>query len=205
MTEGTTAGLVGRFASAAKPVVMRRAYSTHQALLAVCMLLLAVPSFARLGETYKECDKRYGKPLQVTPMQNGTQQRIYRKAGFVVTTVFHYSGRVVEIYFRKADGSPLSLKESVLFLRASGGKSSWRKVDQLAEWRRTNAGLETDEALQADLMRDLASFILWTRQDGKAEASYDRDDAVLLISDSAWLQKERDRATAESHDEVLGF
>ena len=48
------------------------------------LLLTALPTLARLGETKAECEKRYGKPVGTT----GLGHTLYRKAGLGIAILF---------------------------------------------------------------------------------------------------------------------
>src|SRR5437016_2889533 len=45
-------------------------------------LMLSTPAFARIGETTKELDKRYGKPLQIS--RDKVESRRYSFRGYIV-------------------------------------------------------------------------------------------------------------------------
>jgi len=148
--------------------------------------------------------------LSVKPCGNEVVCR-YRKGAYDVRIVFA-GGRAVEVYYRRPSGDRLTRADLGLFLNVNASTSHWSKVDQLAEWRAANEGHEDDEERQAELMRDLATFFLWSRDDGQAEASYDREQGVLLICDEERLageqvdQEERDKGVeTESLDNPLGF
>jgi hypothetical protein len=171
------------------------------------LLLLMVAGFVpqaqgRLGETISQCEQRYGKPHS-TRVDDKDIIAQYTKQQFVVKIVFN-RGKAVEIYYSRASGEPLTEADILLFLDANAGDSHWTKVDQVEEWKRANRGHEDDEERQRALMQDLAAFFLYTREDGGAEASYDRQDAVLLICSAERLDRENqnDRKTPES---PLGF
>lgn len=167
-------------------------------------LIIVPPALARLGETVVECHKRYGRPFSVNPRGEEVLCR-YRKGGFDVEILFSL-GRAEEVYYRRTSGALLSKADLDLFLKVNASTSSWVKVDQLVEWRKANKGYEKNEARQAALMRDLAAFFLWVREDGKAEASYDRELGVLLICDTRRLKKGKaEEAETERDENPLGF
>ena len=158
--------------------------------------MIAAPSQARLWETLVECNKRYGEPI-VVRRKNGEQFRSYERAGYRIDTVSSRN-RVVEIYYARIDGGLLSSKERKLFLYVNSGSSKWFKVNQLAEWKKVNRGREADESLQKSLMWDLANFYVWARADGQVEASYDREEGVLFLSDAQRLAAEKAKASKKA-------
>ena len=54
--------------------------------LLLCLLLSAIPAYARLGETTEQIEARYGKPIQATkPESPATDAEVYEKNGFQIT------------------------------------------------------------------------------------------------------------------------
>lgn len=170
-------------------------------------VLLATPVLARLGESMAECHKRYGRPFSTRTRGNEAVCR-YRKGDYDVRIVFA-GGRAAEVYYNRTAGVRLSQRELDLFLKVNASTSKWTKVDQLAEWRAANEGKEDDEIRQAELMQDMATFFLWSRDDAKAEASYDREQGILLICDAQRLVEEeevsKEEVKPEDLDNPLGF
>jgi hypothetical protein len=165
----------------------RRWRTVWQAMVAI--FLLPWVTEARLGESISKCDQRYGNPLKLQTVANRHVRR-YEKRSYEVRAVF-VSGRAVEVIYRRLDGAPLSERELDLFLLANSDDSAWQRVSQVAEWKAANRGREQDPQAQQELLDDLASFYLWTREDGKAEASYDRREGILFLADAAHLAIER--------------
>ena len=170
-------------------------------------LLLAAPALARLDETIVECHKRYGRPVAMRSVGTEVICR-YRRGNYTVKVIFA-KGRAVEVYYSRSSGNLLTQDDLDLFLDVNASTSRWVKVDQLAEWRKANAGHENDEVRQVELMRDMATFFLWSREDGEAEASYDRELGVLLICSAERLEREREEEKEEvktdDPDNPLGF
>ncbi len=177
-------------------------------LLFVASLAMAVPSHARLGESCSECDTRYGKPDSIR-IEDRAQVRRYHKRGVEVIITF-WKCKSVEVAYRKLNRELLSDDEQSLFLDVNATTSTWAKVDQVAEWNARNPDAEGDANNHAELMEDIAAFYLWDREDGRAEASYDRRDGILMISDVAHLERLAARAEAEATEappaeETFGF
>jgi hypothetical protein len=150
----------------------------------VCMLH---PAFGRLGESYSECDARYGKPQSIR-IEPGAQVRRYHKRGMEVAIRF-WKGKSAEITYRKLNHHLMSDDEQQFSLSVNVATSSWAKVDQVAEWKASQPVAEGDPEDHEALMEDLASFYLWERGDGEAEASYDRREGILMISDVDHLER----------------
>jgi len=69
----------------------------------LCLLLLAVPAYARLGETSEQIEARYGKPIKATkPEGPATDAEVYEKNGFQITVGYH-EGKSYYEEFRKPD------------------------------------------------------------------------------------------------------
>ena len=177
-------------------------------LLSITLLALAGAAYARLGESSSECDTRYGKPDSIR-IEEGFQVRRYHKRGVEVIITF-WKCKSVEVAYRKLNRELLSDDEQSLFLDVNATTSTWAKVDQVAEWNARNPDAEGDANNHAELLEDIAAFYLWDREDGRAEASYDRRDGILMISDVAHLERLAARAEAEATEappaeETFGF
>ena len=183
----------------------RGRYSTLFVLI-VTAVCTSYPALARLGESYSECDARYGKPDSIR-IEDGAQVRRYHKRG-VEVAVWFWKSKSVELTYRKLNRHLMSEKEQRLFLSVNVATSNWSKIDQVLEWQSQNPDAEGDAESHAELMEDLASFYLWAREDGKAEASYDRRDGILLISDVDHLERlaaEQETDASNPPDETHGF
>ena len=172
-------------------------------MILVAGLTAATPALARLGETFAGCTRRYGRAVSTRPSGNEVVSR-YRKGDYNVKVVFA-RGRAAEITYSRKSGALLTNGDLNLFLKVNAESSKWVKVDQLAEWKAANKGREKDERCQEELMRDLASFYLWSRQDGLAEASYDRENGELFICDAQRLLPEQKPEPPVEPDNPLGF
>ena len=161
--------------------------------LFILLICIAIPvvGHARFAETTVQCDKRYGKPKSVK-VQGTDQVRWYVKQDFSIEIVFH-AGRAAEIFYRRTNGAGLSKSELHALLNVNKGELGWRKVDQVEEWKKRHRDRDVAEGDHRELMTDLATFVLWTRLDGKAEASYDRETCVLFIADAQRLTEEREK------------
>jgi hypothetical protein len=130
-------------------------------LPALALLLTALPTFARLGESKAECEARYGKPV-FTTVRNGNS--IYLKGGHQITIGF-WKDKAIFLVFTKlepgtkesdlpvesTDSLPFSETEMDLLLQANSGTFKWRQ-------QRDNKDKEAD--------------IAWDLSDGKGYAEY---------------------------------
>ena len=91
-----------------------------------------------------------------------------------------------------------------MFLKVNAAESKWLKRDQVAEWKAANKGKASDPQLQAELMEDLEAFFLWRRFDEFAEAGYDREAGILLLSESSYLDQLAERRKKDERDVIAG-
>ena len=165
------------------------------------------PAGERLGETFTECETRYGKAAKIVH-EGEKHARCYTKGDYRIDVVF-WKDKVAEISYRKPEGGLLSSDELRLFLKVNAADSKWIKRDQVAEWKQTHKGKRNDPTLQAALMEDLAAFYLWRRIDEIAEASYDRETGILLLSEATYLDQLAQRRKKKKQDVIvknsLGF
>ena len=69
----------------------------------LCFLLLAVPAYARIGETTQQIEARYGKSIETTrPKCPATVAELYDKNGFRIMVGF-YEGKSYYEEFQKID------------------------------------------------------------------------------------------------------
>ena len=123
--------------------------------LFLLFIFLPIATFARIGETAKQCKKRYGKPVT---SEKG--QASYEKAGIVIKVIF-LSGKCHFISFSKADETKLSEKQIAKLLKVNGRK--WIKVQtreapytgwinssaQKAKYHHSCLAIQTDKYWQA--------------------------------------------------------
>ena len=89
-------------------------------------------SLARIGETEKECEERYGAPIQYAPadpnvLVPGTQERWFQKSPLYIRVLFKH-GKAVCLFFEGRSGMINSdIEKPLLEANASG------------EWKRQNA------------------------------------------------------------------
>lgn len=91
-----------------------------------CWLFGCIVAQARIGETEKQCDERYGKPVAIDERKSTRQ---YFKADLNVITRFR-DGKCDLIMFRKLDDAAqkdVSENERELLLTANGAGREWKK------------------------------------------------------------------------------
>ena len=91
------------------------------------LLILAVPAFARLGETPAECTARYGTPIQTDKER---QTLGFEKGGLFIMAEF-FAGRCTSISFQKVEKDPagnslpFTAEEVELLRAANSGGLKW--------------------------------------------------------------------------------
>lgn len=86
--------------------------------------LCASSAFARLGETEKEIEARYGKALGTVSRPNEPLQKVYSSAGFDIL-VGYIDGRSGQEVFFKKSKSAFSDAEIQTLLDANSGGGKW--------------------------------------------------------------------------------
>jgi hypothetical protein len=95
-----------------------------------CFLLGCTATQARVGETEKQCEERYGKPKE---MYDGGAVHLFAKAGMLMLVHFH-EAKCDYIIYRKAEedasgeSKELSENERELLLKANGGDREWKVI-----------------------------------------------------------------------------
>jgi hypothetical protein len=124
------------------------------------LALLAPAARARLGESEKQCENRYGTPTgtDVDPLLGDQKSVLYKKNGFVIRITF-LNGRAGSIRFEKEDRSAITQDQIRLLLQFNSNG---------AEWRQT--------------LTEKDGVLGWDRQDGKGEATASADRKFLVIA-----------------------
>jgi len=154
-------------------------------LAALCVHVLLVPAFARVGERAGACRRRYGEPV-VEREGERVVTRTYRKGAFLVDVYFvrrrwvwvYPTERAAGIAFRKPgrkENEPLSELEIRTFLRANGRKQPWAQVNLHFEAARQSSASERDR-----LVEQSRRYLMWRQQDGTVGV-YDGDARELVI------------------------
>lgn len=117
---------------------------------------------ARIGESEKQCEARYGTPVSsdVDPLLGDQKSALYKKSGFLVRITF-LTGRAVSIRFEKEDKSPLTIGQIRLLLAFNSGSANWKQT-----------------------LTEKDGVLGWDREDGKAEATAAADRKFLVIATS---------------------
>jgi hypothetical protein len=145
---------------------------------------------ARLGETRKQCDERYGKAI-TTREADGEAVSVYRKADFEITVEFKKQRSLLrkrysacKVIYRKplasgAGAVPFTEGELNTLLGVNASKKRWSEVDMYIEAARTS---DIDKRVQ--LLRDAENLTIWTREDN-AQAVHDRRKYTLTVRSRA--------------------
>jgi hypothetical protein len=164
-------------------------------LAAVLALLLATPALARLGESPKQCVKRYGEPVSMTEKDDVV---IYEYARYGIHLVVAFTPEKGFLGHRRlwADhlvytrpstsgtgNEELTPEELQTLLDANSQKKAWRELDPVVE-----AARFADTDTQVKILRDGDHKTRWRREDG-AVAVYDRTARVLDIRGAAPTNK----------------
>jgi hypothetical protein len=142
-------------------------------------------SEARLGESTRDCDKRYGTPLAVTE-EDGRMTRSYLKGDFRIDAAFDEDSRswlrrarCESIRFTKpakSGGSlPIEDQEIKALLDANSESQPWNEVNIFMEAARGSSIEQQSRTLQHG-----ERFTVWRRKDGAA-ARHDRQEHVLTF------------------------
>ena len=102
-------------------------------LCAATVFALTIPAHARIGETEKEVEARYGAPAKKPKKESGREKsRTYRFKVLEITVIFLDRKSQHEDY-TKLDGGKFGPEEIKAFLRVNSGGAEWKKKSE-AEW-----------------------------------------------------------------------
>ncbi|MBL7114353.1 MAG: hypothetical protein ISS35_01190 [Kiritimatiellae bacterium] len=178
----------------------------HSVTVILVFLVCTGLAEARLGESRKQCDSRYGKPM-TTRETDDKAMGVYRKSSFEVAVEFtkrkilfrrRYSA--CKVVYRKplasGDGSlPFTEGELNTLLGANASKMRWSEVDMYIEAARTS---DVDKRVR--LLRDAENFTIWMREDG-AQAVHDRRQHTLTVRS----QSSSGHKTLGTESDLSGF
>ncbi len=115
---------------------------------------------ARLGESEKQCDARYGTAVSsdVDPLLGEQKSLLFKKNGFLVRITF-LSNRAGSIRYEKEDRTQLTGDQIKLLLQFNASNANWRQT-----------------------LTEKDGVLGWDREDGKAEATASVDRKFLVIA-----------------------
>jgi hypothetical protein len=88
-------------------------------LLAVAYFCPSLRAHARIGETLRECEVRYGSPIYAPPAEHPAEdKRIYKKGDFTIVIWFLHN-KAASITFFKTDQSVIAELDCVSLLNAN--------------------------------------------------------------------------------------
>lgn len=130
-----------------------------RALPLLFLLLTALPTFARLGETKGQCAGRYGQPVKTLP----NRVLVYRHAGLTIFVTYwkDKAAKIVTLKSHEQSGQTITQAELDTILTDNSGGSQWNK--------------------SPDSKPD---YIIWTRADQKAIARHKPGEKIIVIHDS---------------------
>jgi len=100
---------------------------------ATAVFALTIPSHARIGETEREIEARYGAPVQKPKKETGREKsRTYRFGGLEITVTFLDRKSQREDYI-KLNGGKFGSDEIQEFLKANSKGAEWKNTSE-AEW-----------------------------------------------------------------------
>ena len=153
--------------------------------LAAVMCLFTLVAYARLGESFEECARRYG-PHKEEAKEPGRVLRTYKKGEYSVTVVFllrpgttNYVAHAIS-YSKPGDfvNEELSAVEVDRFLEVNAAGNEWKSKE----------------------LADAPTARVWARSDAKAVALYGLTTRILEITSSDMLEimrKEKDKKLSE--------
>lgn len=142
-----------------------------KALPIALLLLTALPSLARLGETKAQCEARYGTPVGTTKAGNTR----YLKGGLEIVIIYSHD-KASTLYFAKPKPGATDLDITISTNKDKRPELTQAEQDTLLQ---ANTGTSTWQSKTGDPFGDP----VWRRADGKAVAYYAA--AKLEISDKA--------------------
>jgi hypothetical protein len=99
-------------------------------LLCLIYVLAGQPVDARLGDTVKQCDERYGNPKVLEAKAPAELKHIYRVGGMTITTEF-IDGKVAVIFYAKKRRTPFAPEEIEAHMAINGGGKQWGKMSNI--------------------------------------------------------------------------
>lgn len=159
-------------------------------VLVVSLILCGASALARLGETFDQCETRYGiaEPIKATAPATTTYR--FTSHGFLILIGF-FEGRAHYLVFGKdVESEPLatyldrkefSETEITVLLDANKGTNTWKEIDHIAATRD------------------------WTRSDQRAVASYSRSQYIFMLASKEYVDRSAALRTAKEKVALSGF
>jgi hypothetical protein len=148
-------------------------------------VLLAFTVSARLSETEKDAESRYGKAVCESKLDDGFISRYYIKGAFLVSIVFNKQNKSVNISYGKLDTSNKFYQESLSGKQYSDivnyKKFFAEKLDLLIINHLLNVNSDSKE------WTEIIKGDFWRRSDG-VEAMYDKESKTFSISSEEYMK-----------------
>jgi hypothetical protein len=163
-----------------------------------CLLLSAATAQARLDETVKDIETRYGKPLQGVKAESpATVAGLYVKNGFRVTVGFYQN----KVYYEKFQKLDPKKPNSYLEINDTERESLLKANCKGCDWVGHNAEEPSFDG------GHFGSIVKTTydRSDGLAHANYDNHSMILVVRSLVYeKQKEADEKRRQQEN-LKGF
>ena len=161
----------------------------------LCLLLSAATAYARLDETVKEIEARYGKPLKgVIPESPATIAGLYEKNGFRITVGFYQDKDCYEKLQKIDPKKPKSFPEIDEEERMALLRANCKGCDWIERPRVKDKTTDTENHRGMFLATIDVTHSAYDRSDGNAIATYDDHSRVLVFRS---LQAEKQKEAEE--------
>lgn len=149
--------------------------------LLITFFMICFSSYARIGETFSECEKRYGKHVDMNKAVNEVQC-LYRFKGVSILITFKKINRVTQAvciaYHKRNKTSGFSVQMIRNFLNGNSQGKGWNKVDYVEKAVRAKNDLDRREYLEKSMKLDV-----WVRKDSEVVAINSKNEAAFIV----WL------------------
>lgn len=164
----------------------------------LCFLLSAATAQARLDETVKEIDARYGKPLKgLTPESPATVAGLYQKNGFLITVGFYQN----KAYYEKFQKIDPKKPNSFLVISDIERESLLKANCKGCDW----VGHNTEEpSFDAGHLGSIVKTT-YDRSDGLAHADYDNHSMILVVRSLAVEKQKEANEKKRQQENLKGF
>jgi hypothetical protein len=144
----------------------------------ILALLLALPAYARWGETYAKCVERYGQPKKEVKGDAGEVKLAEFEVDDLVLSATFTAGKVSSLQYQHPDRSPLKAEAIVAILTLyEDAKTRFQPLIPFDPEADDAAGPEVH---QQNIERSV-KYQTWARSDSQLVAVWVRDSNSLLV------------------------
>ncbi|MHB1687904.1 MAG: hypothetical protein ACYCVH_11070 [Ignavibacteriaceae bacterium] len=159
-------------------------------ILVFLFILLSQNNFiyARIGESIKECEKRYGIPLSKEYERINNKDLIlvrYEKYQFHINIIFMNNIAVMVEYSKipsPYEMPHLTSEEIKSLLNSESSDYSWNKMDNSKDYSSDDNSIENRDDHYDDLR-----YERWVRSDHTVYAKYDNIEETLAFLNKDWI------------------